>query len=205
MFKNKPVTLLITAALLILLIAAAGVYPLISGSIRTAGFGGMDGGNRPQMQGSAPGGDMPSGGNAPSDMTPPDGARSGNGQSSGNAGGNGQFTPGGSGGNFTGTMPGNTGVSMKLMQLLQIVQSIGAVLVLIFAVLAILGIFLSKDWGRKLALTAGIVATVFSVAGMFGFLMGISLWIKVAALIISVAIVVLSCLRKSRIQTAVPV
>lgn len=204
MFKNKPVTLLITAALLILLIAAAGVYPLISGSMRSAGFGGMGEGNRPQMPGGFTGGELPSGGNAPSDMTPPDGFQPGNGQNSGNTDGNGQFTRGGSGGNFNGTMPGNTSVSMKLMQLLQIVQSIGAVLVLIFAVLAILGIFLTKDWGRKLAITAGIVAILFTVAGMFGFMMGISLWIKAAALVISIAIVVLSCLRKSRIQAAVP-
>ena len=192
MLKNKPVTLLIAAGLLILLIAAAGVYPLISGNLR---LGGMAGSNRPQMQGQVPGDrTMPSGGNLPSNTTPPEGFQPGNGQ----------FPQGGSDGNFTGTMPAGSTTIIKLMQLLRVVQTVGAILVTIFAALAILGILLGKNWGRKLAVTSAIFAILFTVAGMFGFLMGLSLWIKIAALVISISIVVLSSLPKSRQSATVP-
>ena len=190
MFKNKPVTLLITAGLLILLIAAAGVYPLISGNLR---LGGMGSGVRPQMQGQFPGeGTMPSRGNR-SNLTPPEGFQPGDGQ----------FT-GAPGGNFTGTMPSGSTTIIKLMQLLQVVQTVGAILICVFAALAILGILLGKNWGRKLAITAAIFAILFTVAGMFGFMMGLSLWIKIAALAISISIVVLSSLPKSRQMATVP-
>lgn len=194
MFKNKPITLLITAGLLFLLIAAAGVYPLISGTVRLIGQGGMGGGNRPQMQGTAPDGNVPFNGELPSGMTPPEGFRPGDGQ----------YIQGSRGGNFSGSMPGNSTVSIKLMQLLQIVQTIGAIIVTLFAILAILGIFLTKDWGRKLALTAAIIAILFTVAGMFGFMMGVSLWIKIAALAVAVATVVFSSLSQSRLKETVP-
>ena len=198
MFKNKPVTLLITSGLLILLIAVAGVYPLISNNLRT---GAMGGGNRPQMQGQAPGnGNFSPGENLPSNMTPPEGFQRFDNQT----GGNGQFTQGGPGGNFTGTMPTFSATSLKLIQLLRLVQSAGAVIVALFAILAILGIFLGKNWGRKLAITSAILAILFTVAGMFGFMMGLSLWIKIAALVISISIVVLSSLPKSRQQATVP-
>ena len=186
MFKNKPVTLLIAAGLLILLIATAGVYPLISSNLR---FAGPDGANRPQMQGQIPGGrNFPSGGNLPSNTTPPEGFQPGNGQ----------FTQGGPGGNFTGTMPAGSTTIMKLMQLLRVVQTVGAVVISIFAVLAILGILLGKNWGRKLAITSAIFAILFTVVGMFGFMMGLSLWIKIAVLVLSIAIMVFSFLPKSR-------
>ena len=192
MFKNKPVTLLITAGLLILLIAAAGVYPLISGNLRFASLGGA---NRPQMQGQVPGGrTLPSGGNLPSNTTPPEGFQPGNGQ----------FTQGGRDGNFTGTMPTGSTTIMKLMQLLRIVQTVGAILITIFAVLAILGILLGKNWGRKLAVTSSILAILFTMVGMFGFMMGLSLWIKIAVLAISIAIIVFSLLPKSRQMATVP-
>jgi len=194
MLKNKPVTLLITVGLLLLLIAIAGIYPLISGSIRSAGAGGMGGGNRPLLQGTAPDRNVPFSGDLPSGMTPPEGFQPGDRQS----------MRGNPGAGFSGTMTANSSMSMKLMQLLQILQTVGAVVVLLFAVLAILGIFLVKDWGRKLALTAGILAILFSIEGMFSFMMGLSLWIKIAALVVAAAIVVFSSLSKSRLTATVP-
>ena len=204
MFKNKPVTLLITAGLLILLIATAGIYPLISGSIRSAGPGGMGGGNRTQMQGVVPGSIIPLNGEYPSDMTPPKGFQPGDGQSGSTRSGAGQFMQGGPDGGFSGTMTNSSSVTVKLMQLLQIVRTIGAVIVIILALLAILGIFLTKDWGRKLALSAAILAIVFTFAGIFSLIVGLSLWIKIAALAIAVAIVVFSYLSKSRLKATVP-
>lgn len=198
MFKNKPVTLLITGGLLILLIAVAGVYPLIPNDLRPGAIGG---GNRPQMQGQVPGnGNFSPGENLPSNMTQPEGFQRSNNQT----GGNDQLTQGAPGGNFTGTMPTLSTTSMKLIQLLRLVQSAGAVIVAIFAILAFLGIFLGKNWGRKLVITSAILAILFTVAGMFGFMLGLSLWIKIAVFVISIAIVVLSSLPKSRQTTTVP-
>jgi len=191
MLKNKPVTLLITVGLLLLLIAIAGIYPLISGSIRSAGPGGE---NRPLMQRTAPDGKVPFSGDLPSGMTPPEGFQPGDGQS----------MQGNPGAGFFGTMTANSSVGMKLMQLLQILQTVGAVVVILFAVLAILGVFLAKDWGRKLALTVGILAILFTIAGMFNFMMGLTLWIKISTLVVAAAIVVFSSLSKSRLTATVP-
>jgi hypothetical protein len=202
MFKNKPVTLLITAGFILLLIAAAGVYPLVFGNMRSGGPGFINSGTRPQMQGY---GQFPSDGSMPSGGNPPSGLPSTrSGQQDGQTSGNRQFTQGGTDGNFSGTIPTGTGVTLKLMQLLQVIQKAGAIIIIVLGILALLGVFLGKDWGRKLAITTAIFGILFSAAGFFGFVFGLSLWIKIAALIISIAIVVLSSLSKSRIQATVP-
>jgi hypothetical protein len=202
MFKNKPVTLLITASLILLLIAAAGVYPLVFGNMRSGGPGFINSGTRPQMQGNGqfPGdGSMPSGGNPPSGFP-----STGSGQQSGQTSGNRQFTQGGQIGSFNGTQFSGSSVTIKLLQLLQVVQKAGAVIIIVLGILALLGIFMGKDWGRKVAITTAIFGILFSAAGLFGFVFGLSLWIKIAALVIAAAVVVLSSLSKSRIQATVP-
>lgn len=202
MFKNKPVTLLITAGLVLLLIAAAGVYPLLFGNMRGVGPGFMNNGTRPQFQGN---GQFPSDGSMPSGGNPPSGIPStGSGQQDGQTSGNRQFTQGGPGGNFNGTLSSGTGINLKLIQLLQVIEKAGAVIIIVLGILAILGVFLGKDWGRKLAITTAIFGILFSAVGLFGFAFGLSLWIKIAALAIAVAVVVLSSLSKSRIQATVP-
>jgi hypothetical protein len=202
MFKNKPVTLLIAAGLILLLIAAAGVYPLVFGNMRGVGSGFMNNGTRPQMQGNGqfPGdGSMPSGGNPPSGFP-----FTGSDQQSGQTSGNRQFTQGGQNGSFNGTQFSGSSITIKLLQLLQVVQKAGAVIIIVLGILALLGVFLGKDWGRKLAITTAIFGILFSAAGFFGFVFGLSLWIKIAALVIAAAVVVLSSLSKSRIQATVP-
>ncbi len=205
MFKNKPVTLLIAAGLVLLLIAAAGVYPLISGSLR--GVGRMGNFDRSQMptNGQRPeGGNFQQSGTPPANMTAPQGSRSGESQGNNSTGSNSQFPQGQWNGSTSGFSTSGSSVSMKLLQLLQVVEKVGGVAVILFGVLAILGILLGKDWGRKLAVTAGIVAILFTVAGMFGFSFGISLWVKIGALVLAVAVLVLSFLPKSRLTATVP-
>jgi hypothetical protein len=190
MFKNKPVTLLIAAGLIVLLIVSAGVYPLISRSLRLGGPGGMSRGNPMGFQ---------SNGNLPANVTPPQGFQPGQRQ-----GGNDEFTQGGMGSNFSGTFPSSTSTSMKLIQLLRWVQMAGAIIVILFGVLSLLGVFLSKDWGRKMAIAASIFALLFAITGMFGFMIGLSLWINIAVIGLSIIIMVLSALGKSRIVATVP-
>ncbi len=202
MFKNKPVTLLITAGFVLLLIAAAGLYPLLFGNMRGEGPGYMNNGTRPQMQGN---GQFPNNGSLPSGGNPPSGMPSvGSGQQDNQTSGNRQFTQGRTGGNFSGALSTGTGISFKLIQLLQVIEKAGAMMIIVLGILAILGIFIGKDWGRKLAITTAIFGILFSVVGLFGFAFGLSFWIKIAALAIAVAVAVLSSLSKSRIQATVP-
>lgn len=201
MFKNKPVSLLITAGLVLLLITAAGVYPLVLGNMRGARTVIPGIGDRTQFQQNGqlpPEGFRPSGGNLPQ------GNSGGYSSSGSDSNGTRQLPQNGIAGNFNGTMPSSTMMNFKLLQLLQIVLKAGAAIVILLGVLAILGIMLGKDWGRKIAISTAIVAILFSAAGLFGFVFGLSLWIKIAALAISSAIVVLSFLPKSRIQATVP-
>lgn len=199
MFKNKPVTLLIAAGLVLLLIAAAGVYPLISGNLRGVGrMGNFDVSQLPDNAQRVDRGSFQSGGVPPTGFNGQQGNQTGDGSNSG------QFTQGEWSGSTSGTMPTGVTTTLKLMQLLQVVQKVGGVIVILFGALAILGVLLGKDWGRKLAITAGITAIVFTVASMFGFSFGISLWVKIAALVLAVAILVLSFLPKSRLTATVP-
>ena len=201
MFKNKPITLLITAGLVLLLITAAGVYPLAFGNLRGGRLGFSGNGTLPQFQGNGqqpPEGFTPSGGNFPRGDFP------NNSQSGSNPNGTRQYPQNGINGNFSGTMASRSGVSFKLLQLLQIVLKAGAVIILVLGILAILGIMLGKDWGRKTAIATAILGILFTAAGFFGFVFGISLWVKLAALVFAVAILVLSFLPKSRIKATVP-
>jgi hypothetical protein len=198
MLRNKPVTSLIAAGLIMLLIAIAGVYPLISRSLRLGGPDGLGGGfsNRGNQDFRT--------GNLPSGVNRPQGSQPGNGQFNDGQSGNFNFPQNGSDRNFTGSMPTFSTKTMKVMQLLQIVQTVGGYVVILFGVLSVLGIMLAKNWGRKLAIWTSILAILFTVAGMFGFMMGLSLWIKIAAIVLSIAIVVLSSLPKSRQPATVP-
>lgn len=201
MFKNKPITLLITAGLVLLLIAAAGVYPLAFGNLRGGRSGFTGNGILPQFQGNGqqpPEGFNPSGGNFPQGNFP------NNSQSGSDSNGTRQYPQNGFNGRISGTISSRSGVSFKLMQLLQIVLKAGAVIILVLGVLAILGILVGKDWGRKTAIATAILGILFTAAGFFGFVFGISLWIKLAALVLAVAILVLSFLPKSRISATVP-
>jgi len=201
MFKNKPISLLIAAGLVLLLIAAAGVYPLAFGNLRGGRLGFTGNGTLPQFQGTGqqpPEGFQSTGGN------PPQGNFQSNGQSGSESNGTRQYPQNGTNGNFNGTMTSRSGVSLKLLQLFQIVLKAGAVIILVVGILAILGILLGKDWGRKTAIATAILGILFTAAGFFGFVFGISLWIKLVALVLAVAILVLSFLPKSRIKATVP-
>lgn len=201
MFKNKPITLIITTGLVLLLTAAAGVYPLAFGNLRGSRSGFTGNGTLPQFQGNGqqpPEGFNPSAGNYPQGNFP------NNSQSGSDSNGTRQYPQNGFNGNFNGTMSSRSGISFKLLQLLQIVLKAGAVIIIGLGILAILGILIGKDWGRKTAIATALFSILFTAAGFFGFVFGISLWIKLAALVFAVAILVLSFLPKSRIKATMP-
>lgn len=181
MFKNKPITLLIAAGLMILLVALAGIYPLFSTNTPGGFAGGRLGGTReiPQDGNFTPDGSLPSG------MTPPDGA----------------FQPG-SGqiqrGNFNGTVPSANSTLVKMMQLLRGIQLVGAVFIILFGVLSIIGILLNKGWGRKTSIVTAILAILFTVTSMFSFMVGWALAIKIITIVLAIAMMVLCLLSKSR-------
>lgn len=191
MFKNKPVTLIIASGLLIVLVVLTLVFQLAGGAV----LGGGPGGNRGNFQP----GQMPNGGSLPDGATPPDGSQppSGSGQ---------DFQPpSGMDGNFSGTRPNFNGNSttMKLMQLLRGIQIGAAILIALLGVLSVVGIMLSKVWGRKWAIVTGILSLVSLIPSFFQMRFGSNLIVTLGKLALTVAVLVLCFLPKSK-QATVP-
>lgn len=188
MFKNKPITILIAAGLMILLVALAGVYPLFS----TNNPGGFAGGNIPGgARGIPRDGNFTPNGNPPSGMTPPDGTfQQGGGQMQR--------------GNFNGAVPSANTTMGKVMQLLRGIQLVGAVLIILLGVLSVIGILLGKGWGRKISIITAVLAILLTVTSMFSFMFGWALVIKIVTLVLAIAIMVLCLLSKSRGTANVP-
>lgn len=192
MFKNKPTTLLIAAGLMILLVAAAGIYPLLSTNNPGGYAGGRPGANMTGGTREFPlDGNFSPNGNPPSGFTPPDGA----------------FKPGSGemqGGNFNGTVPSSNTTMIKVMQLLRGVQLVGAVLIILLGVLSLICILLGKSCGRKVSILTAVLAILFTITSMFTFMVGWALVVKIGTLILAVAIMVLCLLSKSRGTVGVP-
>lgn len=185
MFKNKPVTLVIASALLILLVVLTLVFQLAGGAV----MGGRPGGNRGSFQP----GQMPDGATLPDGASRPDGGQppSGNGQ---------DFQPpSGSDGDFSGARPSFNGSSttMKLMQLLRGVQIGAAVLIALLGVLSVVGIMLSKAWGRKWAIATAIISLVALIPSFFQMRFGSNLIVTLVKLALAIAILVICFLPKS--------
>jgi len=192
MFKDKPITMLIAAGLMILLVALAGIYPLFSTNTPGGFAGGRPGTNMPGGAREIPqDGNFTPDGNPPSGMTPPDGA----------------FQPG-SGqmqrGNFNGSVPSANSTMVKVMQLLRGIQLVGAVLISLLGVLSIISILMGKGWARKTAIVTAVLAILLTVTSMFSFMFGFALVIKIITLVLAIAIMVLCLLSKARITANVP-
>jgi len=191
--KNKPITLIIAAGLMILLIAFAGIYPFFS----TKNPGGFAGG-RPGANVTGGAREIPQDGifapdgNPPSGLTPPDG----------------EFQQGGGQmqrGNYNGAIPSANTTMVKVMQLLRGIQLVGVGLIILLGVLSIIGISLGKGWGRKISIVTSIFAILLTLTTMFSFMSAWTLVIKIFVLILAIAIMVLCLLPKSRVAAAVPV
>ena len=140
MFKNKPITLLIAACLLVVLILLTLVFQFAGQPAQLGMAGGRPGG----IQGNFQPGQMPEGAARPDGGQPPSGS--------------GDFLPpSGSDSSFSGTRPdfNNNSTSMKLMQLLRGVQIGASILIALLGILSLIGILLSKAWGRKWAIVNG--------------------------------------------------
>ena len=185
MFKNKPITLLIAAGLMVILILVAGVLPLFSGG---RGIG-MNPGGRMGNRGSFDPNNLPEG------FTPPDGANLPNGGAPSQG-----FTQG-DGTNFRGNFAGGTGNSTMNMKLLQLIRGFGmgvGILMALLGILSIVGILLSKKWGRVWAIIASFLALTITLPSLFQRMVGLTLIENLTRVTIAIAIVVLCFLPKSR-------
>jgi len=185
MIKNKPLPLVITAALLVALIVIIAVFQL-------AGL------NQPSRwldptRPDASTGDWSKGDfSPPENFTPPQDA----------PGFEGERRPDGPREGFQGGDPGQRpGFSgnetmFKVMLLLRGVQTGWTILVVLLGILALTGILLGRDWGRVWAIVTASLTLVHAVATLFSRQLGGN-WIEIALrLILAAAILVLSILPK---------
>ncbi|PKO00403.1 MAG: hypothetical protein CVU42_04315 [Chloroflexi bacterium HGW-Chloroflexi-4] len=189
MFKNKPVTLLIASALMVVLIVLTMVFQFVGGSIQFGMPGGGPGGSRGDFQP----GQIPDGANLPEGFTPPEGGMP--------PSGNGDFQPGSDvQGNFTGMRVGFNGSSttMKLLQLLRGVQIGAAILIALLGILSVVGMLLSKAWGRKWAIAAAIFSLVALIPSFFMMRFGSTLIITLLKLALAAAVLVLCFIPTSK-------
>lgn len=186
MFNNKPVTLLIASGLLIVLVVLTLVFQFTGAAM----MGGRPGGG----QGNFQPGQMPDGAALPDGATRPDGGQPPSG------GGQDFQPPSGMDNSNTGTRPSFSGnsTSMKLMQLLSGVQTGFAILIALLGVLSVVGIMLSKDWGRKWAITTGILVLLALIPTLFQMRFGSSIIITLIKFALAAAVIVLCFLPKSK-------
>jgi len=188
MFKNKPVTLTITAFLLIVLIVVSATFQFFGRSIAFELNGGRRGGG---PQGSFQPGQMPEGFTPPNggtngEWTPPDGSQS--------------YRPGSGSNDGSYQRPSFSGDSttMKLFELVRGVQTGGVILIALLGILAVVGIFLGLNWGRTWAIVTAILSLVLSIPSLFVRFFG-SNWIEtLVKIVLAVAVLVLCFLPKSR-------
>ena len=186
MIKNKPLPMVITAALLVALIVLIAVFQLSSFTQPA-----MRQGPTPL---DAPAGEWAEGGFPPEEGSAPP-----------------QGSPGFEGGErpdvpregFSGGDPGQRlGFSgeetmFKVMQFLRGVQTGWTILIVLLGILSLTGILLGRDWGRVWAIITASLTLVHVVAALFFRQLGGN-WIEIALrLILAAAILVLSVLPKS--------
>lgn len=183
MFKNKPITLLIAACLLVVLILLTLVFQFAGQPAQLGMAGGRPGG----IQGNFQPGQMPEGAARPDGGQPPSGS--------------GDFLPpSGSDSSFSGTRPdfNNNSTSMKLMQLLRGVQIGASILIALLGILSLIGILLSKAWGRKWAIVTAILSLLALIPSFFQMRFGSNLIVTLVKLALVIAVLVLCFLPKSK-------
>jgi len=185
LFKDRPVTLVVAAVLLLLLILVYAVLPL-TGLERVLLRGGVQRASRGQFQGNFNLDDLPGGQN---------------------------FTPGNlpQGQNFDqsnpGTNPDFTGprqfnANSGLNAVLRILTNVLYWTVTALGFLAIVGLWLKKRWGILLAVFLAVVAFAFTVTSMFRpMLNAFTIATNVSTLLLSVGVVVMSLLPQTRKAT----
>lgn len=183
MFKNKPVTLIIASALMIVLVALGCVLQF-AGSPSRGGMNGQPGGTQGQFQP----GDMPEG------ATPPDGAEMPS---------DGSFQPPSDGQRPQGGNSSGNETSMKLMQLLRGVQIGAIILISLLGVLSVVGMMLGKNWGRTLAIVSSALMLVASIPAIFQRMVGLTLIGTLGKTALAIAIIVLCIIAKPR-QASTP-
>ena len=179
MFKNKPVTLIVASALMILLVAL-GCVMQFAGSPSRGSMNGQPGG--------APQGDFQPG-QMPDGATLPDGAELPSG---------GNFQPPADGERPQGGNYGGSESAMKLMQLLRGVQIGAIILISLLGILSVVGMFLNKNWGRTLAIVASILMLVACIPAIFQRMFGLTLIGTLGKAILAIAIIVLCFISKPR-------
>lgn len=170
LFKDRPVTLIIAAGLLLLLILAYAVLPL-TGLERSLVRGGAQGANRGQFTQNFDPNNLPQGQFQPGQGTDQNSLPQGR------------------------TFNTNSGISQVFLILTNIMRwtfiALGA--------LAIVGLWLKKRWGIVLAILISVIAFASTVPSLFRAAFStVSIVLNIAILLLSVGVIVLSLLPRSR-------
>ena len=183
---KRPVTFIIAAALILVMILLSAVLPMVGGN-RLAG------GGFPRAGFAVGAGRFgsPQSGNTQNGTTPnqnfvPQSGQTPQGQTSSN--GNTQFRPG-TRGNFNGN---------RTTPLLRILQYALYAAELILGLLAIVGLWLSKRWGVVMAIITSVVVLAATIPGMFRVFSTFILVENLLKVILAIAIIVLVVLPKPK-------
>lgn len=189
MFKNKPVTLIIASALMIILVVVTGLFQFVLSGNSLGMVGGRQGNFQP--------GEMPEGATPPDGATMPEGGTPPGG---GERPSGGNFQPGAADGNMQGFQGGNfsgDSTSMKLMQLLRGFQIGAAILIMLLGILSVVGMMLNKKWGPTWAIITAILVALAALPNLFQRMMGLTLIETLAKIVLAIAIIVICFLPRS--------
>jgi hypothetical protein len=186
---KRPVLLTIAAVLVLVLVLLSAVWPMVGGNRVTGMAGGPSQGQMTQR--TPPAGNFQKG--------TPD--WNNNGSTSGNQGTNSNGTGTGQPGFRNGNRSNNRGGMMGLTRILQYCLY---ALEIVLGVIASIGLWMSKRWGRVLAIITAALVLVVTIPGMFRMFSVYSLIENLAKVILAVGIIVLVVLPKSKpVQAAV--
>jgi len=182
--KQKPSVLkIITLINCVLLILSAGVLTLIGGTQALGLNSGRPGGDfaRGEINGdfAPPSGDGSSTRPYEGDMQPPSGDENWSGQQ----------------GQTPGDFQGRTGMGNRFStqsKLLIVARYAVGVLVILFGVLAAVGTWLSRKWGKAMAVITALIVLAYAIPTMLRMMGGASLYFNIANIVLSVALVVFS-------------
>lgn len=172
---KRPITLIIAAVLVLVMVLLSAVWPLVGGNQllgMPTGGGNRSGG----VNGRIPNGTFQ--GNLPQ-----------NGQSQGNSSIN---------GSQTGTRTGGSINQSGLMQLTRILQYGLYAVIIILGLIAFGGLWTWKRWGIVMAIITAAVVLIATIPGMFRFFSIVTLIENILKVLLAIAVIVLVVLPKSK-------
>lgn len=188
-FRNKPVTLLITCGLIVILIVLTGVFQFTNPGMSRVGPPGVDfdPGQIPDRANMPEGFNQPDSGQRPEGGNPP--------------AGNGDFQPGEmpvDGKGFQRNNFGGSETTMKLLQLLRGIQTAASILIMALGLLSLIGMLMSKKWGFSWAIVTSILAILAALPDLLQRMGGTTLIATLSKLVLAIAVLVLCFITKPK-------